>query len=78
MGKVNPYKKQEETLQVVGELRAEYASMPLDTKAELQHFLDVFRTEEITEEDIFSEMKAVRKERYEKQNSANIFLFLMK
>lgn len=91
MGKVK--QEQEETLQVVGEPMAEYASMPLDattsqsvslnvnlnyeqilnlvrqlpirtrlklgkalikeaTKVELQHFLDVFRTDEITEEDI--------------------------
>lgn len=91
MGKVK--QEQEETLQVVGEPMAEYASMSLDattsqsvslnvnlnyeqilnwvrqlpirtclklgkalikeaTKVELQHFLDVFRTDEITEEDI--------------------------
>lgn len=36
------------------------------TKAELQHYLDVFRADEITEEDILSEVKAVRKEHYEK------------
>lgn len=108
MGKVKPYKKQEETQQVVGEPMAEYVSTPLDastsqrvslnvnlnyeqilnlvrqlpirtrlklgkaltkeaTKAELQHFLDVFRTDEITEEDILAEVKAIREERNEKQ-----------
>lgn len=37
------------------------------TKAELEHFLKVFRTDEITEEDILAEVKQVRKERYERR-----------
>ena len=37
-------------------------------RAELNYFLDVFRTEEITEEDILAEVKAVRHERYAKKN----------
>ena len=34
------------------------------TKAELEHFLEVFRTDELCEEDILSEVKQVRKERH--------------
>lgn len=34
------------------------------TKAELEHFLEVFRTDEWCEEDILSEVKQVRKERH--------------
>lgn len=37
------------------------------TTAELKHFLDTFRTDEITEEDILAEVKQVRKERYERR-----------
>lgn len=37
------------------------------TETELKHFLDAFRTDEISEEDILSEVKQVRKERYEKR-----------
>lgn len=37
------------------------------TKAELEHFLEAFRTDEITEEDILAEVKQVRKERYERR-----------
>lgn len=37
------------------------------TKAELEHFLKVFRTDEITEEDILSEVKQVRKQRHERR-----------
>ena len=37
-------------------------------RAELNHFLDIFHTEEITEEDILAEVKAVRHERYAKKN----------
>jgi hypothetical protein len=36
--------------------------------AELDYFLDVFRTNEISEEDILAEVKAVRHERYAKKN----------
>lgn len=35
------------------------------TEAELQHFLDTFKTDEISEEDILNEVKLVRKKRYE-------------
>lgn len=34
------------------------------TEQELRHFLDVFRTDEISEEDILEEVKAVRAKRY--------------
>ncbi|WP_044654115.1 hypothetical protein [Bacteroides congonensis] len=37
------------------------------TRAELEHFLDTFRTDEITEDDILAEVKQVRKERYERR-----------
>ena len=35
------------------------------TRAELKHFLDTFRTDEITEDDILAAVKQVKKERYE-------------
>ena len=38
-----------------------------NTRVELTHFLDTFRTDEISEEDIMSEVKAVRQERYAKK-----------
>ena len=34
------------------------------TKAELEHFLETFKTDELSEEDILVEVKQVRKERY--------------
>lgn len=34
------------------------------TKAELEHFLETFKTEELSEEEILAEVKQVRKERY--------------
>lgn len=34
------------------------------TKAELEHFLETFQTDELSEEDILAEVKLVRKERY--------------
>ena len=34
------------------------------TRAELEHFLNVFKTEELSDEDILEEVKQVRKERY--------------
>lgn len=34
------------------------------TQAELNHFLETFRTDELSEEDILSEVKQVRKERH--------------
>ena len=36
-------------------------------RAELNHFLDTFRTDEISEADIMAEVKAVRRERYAKK-----------
>ena len=37
------------------------------TRAELEHFLETFRTDELSEEDILAEVKQVRKERYAKR-----------
>ena len=37
------------------------------TRAELTRLLDTFRTDEISEQDILSEVKAVRHERYAKR-----------
>ena len=37
-------------------------------RSELEYFLDVFRTDEISEEDILAEVKAARHERYAKNN----------
>jgi len=34
------------------------------TEQELRHFLDTFKTDEISEDDIMSEVKAVRQQRY--------------
>lgn len=34
------------------------------TEAELEHFLETFKTDELSEEDILAEVKQVRKERY--------------
>ena len=34
------------------------------TQEELEYFLDTFKTDELSEEDILSEVKQVRKERY--------------
>lgn len=34
------------------------------TQAELEHFLSVFKTDELSEEEILSEVKQVRRERY--------------
>jgi len=36
-------------------------------RAELNHFLDTFRTDELSEADILAEVKAVRRERYAKE-----------
>lgn len=37
-------------------------------RAELNHFLDAFRTDEISEEDILTKVKAVRRKRYAKKD----------
>lgn len=37
------------------------------TEAELKHFLEAFKTDELSEEDILAEVKQVRKERYERR-----------
>lgn len=37
------------------------------TEAELEHFLEAFKTDELSEEDILAEVKKVRKERYERR-----------
>lgn len=38
------------------------------TEQELRHFLDAFKTEEISENDILEEVKTVRQQRYAQKN----------
>lgn len=38
------------------------------TEQELRHFLATFKTDEISEDDILSEVKAVRRQRYVRNN----------
>ena len=40
------------------------------TQAEMEHFLNVFKTDNISEEDILTEVKQVRKERYARQQES--------
>ena len=49
---------------VRAQLRLGKALTNQSIRAELDYFLDVFRTNEISEEDILAEVKAVRHERY--------------
>ncbi|MBR1934357.1 MAG: hypothetical protein IJ841_11840 [Prevotella sp.] len=49
------------------QLRMGKALTRQNIRAELTHFLDVFHTEELSEEDILAEVKAVRRERYGKR-----------
>ena len=49
------------------QLRIGKALMQKNVRAELMHFLDVFHTDELSEEDILAEVKAVRHERYAKK-----------
>lgn len=52
---------------VRSQLRIGKALTRQNTRAELNRFLDTFRTDEISEEDIMNEVKAVRQERYAKK-----------
>lgn len=49
------------------QLRLGKALTRQNIRAELNHFQDVFRTDEISDEDIMAEVKAVRRERYAKK-----------
>jgi len=49
------------------QLRLGKALTRQNIRAELNHFLGVFRTDEISEEDIMAEVKTVRRERYAKK-----------
>lgn len=53
---------------VRSQLRLGKALTRQSVRAELNYFLDVFRTDEISEEEIQAEVKAVRQERYAKKN----------
>ena len=57
-----------EQLPVRSQLRLGKALTRQSIRAELEYFLDVFRTEELSEDDILAEVKAVRRERYAKSN----------
>lgn len=49
------------------QLRIGKALTRKNIQKELNHFLDTFRTDELSEEDIMSEVKNVRRERYAKK-----------
>lgn len=51
-------------LPVRSQLRLGKALTRNSTEQELRHFLDVFKTDEISEDDILEEVKAVRQQRY--------------
>jgi len=51
-------------LPVRSQLRLGKALTRNSTEQELRHFLDVFKTDEISEDDILAEVKAVRQQRY--------------
>ena len=53
---------------VRSQLRLGKALTSQSIRTELEYFLDVFRTNELSEEDIMAEVKAVRHERYAKSN----------
>ena len=53
---------------VRSQLRLGKALTRQSVHAELNYFLDVFRTDEISEEEILAEVKAVRQERHAKKN----------
>ena len=53
---------------VRAQLRLGKALTNQSIRAELDYFLDVFRTDEISEEDILAEVKAVRHERHDLSN----------
>ena len=52
---------------VRSQLRIGKALTRQNIRAELNHFINVFRTDEISEEDIMAEVKAVRQERHAKK-----------
>ena len=52
---------------VRSQLRIGKALTRQNTRAELTRFLDTFRTDELSEEDIMAEVKAVRQKRYAKK-----------
>ena len=52
---------------VRSQLRIGKALTRQNIRAELNHFLDTFRTEELSEADIMAEVKAVRRKRYAKK-----------
>ncbi|MBO4431443.1 MAG: hypothetical protein J5790_08910 [Bacteroidaceae bacterium] len=52
---------------VRSQLRIGKALTRQNIRKELNYFLDTFRTDEISEEDILAEVKAVRRERYAKK-----------
>ena len=49
------------------QLRLGKALTRQNIRAELNHFLETFRTDAISEEEIMAEVKSVRKERYAKK-----------
>lgn len=53
---------------VRSQLRLGKALTRQSIRSELNYFLDVFRTNEISEDDILAEVKTVRQERYAKSN----------
>ncbi|MBQ9666818.1 MAG: hypothetical protein IJV33_10160 [Bacteroidaceae bacterium] len=53
---------------VRSQLRLGKALTRQNIRTELTHFLETFRTDEISEEDILAEVKAVRQTRYAKKN----------
>lgn len=50
------------------QLRLGKALTRQSVRSELEYFLNVFHTEELSEEDILSEVKAVRRERHAKNS----------
>ena len=54
-------------LPVRSQLRIGKALTRQNIRAELNYFLDTFRTDDISDADILSEVKAVRRERYAKR-----------
>ena len=54
-------------LPVRSQLKIGRALTRQNIRAELEQFLKTFRTDEISEDDILSEVKAVRRERYAKK-----------
>jgi hypothetical protein len=57
-----------EQLPVRAQLRLGKALTRQSVRSELEYFLDAFHTDELSEEDILAEVKAVRHERYAKKS----------